>query len=173
MKSGDAKLIIFDADGTLRRCVVEGQPCPNADDEWELLPDVRNTIQSVVNMRPDVYLAIASNQGGVDLGYIAHDAASAMLTNLGRAAFPNPYRGKRHWLVTMCPHRPDAGCECRKPRPGMLQRLMRAFEVDPGSTLYVGDLDSDSLAARAAGCRFQWAWEFFDWTDPKLIGVER
>ena len=36
---GPARLVVFDADGTLRRTTVPGQPCPRASDQWELLPD--------------------------------------------------------------------------------------------------------------------------------------
>lgn len=39
------KLIMFDADGTLRRCTVPGQPCPNNPDEWELMPNIKETLQ--------------------------------------------------------------------------------------------------------------------------------
>jgi histidinol phosphatase-like enzyme len=38
------RLIIFDADGTLRYCTVDGQPCPNRPDEWRLYPDVTSKL---------------------------------------------------------------------------------------------------------------------------------
>jgi FMN phosphatase YigB (HAD superfamily) len=44
----------------------------------------------------------------------------------------------------------------------MLQRLMRRFGTEPRETLFVGDMDRDEGAARAAGTRFMWAHEFFD-----------
>jgi len=38
---------------------------------------------------------------------------------------------------------------------------MRRFDVKPEETLFVGDMDKDEGAARAAGTRFMWAHEFF------------
>ena len=61
------QLFIFDADGTLRRCTVPGQPCPNQPGEWELLPNVVETLHHY-DWRVRDY-AIVSNQGGIGLGY--------------------------------------------------------------------------------------------------------
>ena len=44
----------------------------------------------------------------------------------------------------------------------MLVRLMRRFGAGPRETLFVGDMDKDEGAARAARTRFMWAHEFFD-----------
>jgi len=41
------RLIIFDADGTLRCCTVPGQVCPNADNQWELLPNVKEKLSEI------------------------------------------------------------------------------------------------------------------------------
>jgi D-glycero-D-manno-heptose 1,7-bisphosphate phosphatase len=62
--------------------------------------------------------------------------------------------------VYHCPHlhMPDAPvsayntqCQCRKPRPGMLQRAIRDFSLDPAQCLMVGDKGVDMQAAAAAG----------------------
>ncbi|HET6183509.1 MAG TPA: HAD family hydrolase [Acetobacteraceae bacterium] len=50
-----------------------------------------------------------------------------------------------------CPHGPEAGCDCRKPKPGMLRSLIAAWELDPARCLMVGDQPSDLAAAEAAG----------------------
>ncbi len=51
--------------------------------------------------------------------------------------------------------------EWRKPRPGMLQAIMRHYEVDAEQTLFVGDRPEDEQAALAAGVSFQMADAFF------------
>jgi D-glycero-D-manno-heptose 1,7-bisphosphate phosphatase len=63
--------------------------------------------------------------------------------------------------IVICPHGVNDGCNCRKPAPGMLQKIMRYWGCSPKDTLYVGDMESDRQAAINAGCDFQWASEFF------------
>ena len=56
--------------------------------------------------------------------------------------------------IYYCPHGWDEGCECRKPRPGMLFQAQRAFHLDLTRTPFVGDDERDGQAAAAAGCPF-------------------
>jgi D-glycero-D-manno-heptose 1,7-bisphosphate phosphatase len=44
-------------------------------------------------------------------------------------------------------------CECRKPKPGLLQSLMRELALDPRATFMVGDTMHDVEAGAAAGTR--------------------
>ena len=55
--------------------------------------------------------------------------------------------------IVHCPHAPDAGCECRKPRPGLIEKACREFSVEAIDAPFVGDRVTDLVAARAAGCR--------------------
>lgn len=52
-----------------------------------------------------------------------------------------------------CPHRPDEGCACRKPAPGMLMSLIQAHQIDPQTAIMIGDALTDIAAAQACGCR--------------------
>ncbi len=161
------KLIIFDADGTLRYCTVPGQPCPNRSGEWELYPDVKEKLASFNWSGPEsesgVGYGIASNQGGVGSGYFAEDTAMNLLKDTFVEAFGfNPVEG----TILMCPHIPYSGCICRKPEPEMLNGLMRIYNVSPSDVLFVGDRDADRDAASNAGCDFQWVTEFFN-RDPE------
>jgi histidinol-phosphate phosphatase family protein len=155
------KLYVFDADGTLRGCTVPGQPCPNRAGEWELLPGVRERLSRIKwDERAGPHFAVASNQGGVGLGYFKEETARALLADTARAAFcVEPPAG----AIEVCTHAPRAGCACRKPKGGMLVTLMRRFGARPDETLYVGDMETDRDAARAAGVGFMWAKDFFGW----------
>jgi D-glycero-D-manno-heptose 1,7-bisphosphate phosphatase len=60
----------------------------------------------------------------------------------------------------VCPHHPDHGdgehtleCSCRKPLPGMIEKAVSDFRIDPARSFLVGDKLSDIAAGRAAGCR--------------------
>lgn len=157
----DYKLIIFDADGTLRRCTVEGQPCPNKPGEWELMPNVKETLARINWGSPHVggvAYGIASNQAGVALGYMTEEMAYRLLKDMTVEAFGGwPTTG----TIQVCPHAPDANCACRKPKPLMLRRLMKSWMLPPSKALYVGDMESDKQAAKNAECHFMWASEFF------------
>lgn len=161
-------LIIFDADGTLRYCTVEGQPCPNRTGEWKLYPGVTETLSRFNWAHPGeeygVGYGIASNQGGVGVGYFAESTAIELLQDTFREAFGfNPAEE----TIEICPHVPHSGCGCRKPEPEMLNRLMKLYGTSSDKVLFIGDRDADRKAAQNAGCNFQWASEFFD-RDPEL-----
>jgi D-glycero-D-manno-heptose 1,7-bisphosphate phosphatase len=53
--------------------------------------------------------------------------------------------------VAYCPHHPDEGCECRKPKPGMIERLAKKYDIDLTRSWMIGDKKSDIEAARRAG----------------------
>jgi D-glycero-D-manno-heptose 1,7-bisphosphate phosphatase len=153
----DVRLLIFDADDTLRRTTVPGQPCPRASHEWELLPGVRDVLENV-NWSVALRMGIASNQDQVGYGLVRPDVAERLLFDLAREAtggrVTNP-------IVRLCPHVLEIDCACRKPAPGMLRDIMHECGVGAGSTLFVGNADADREAARRARTRFMWAEDFF------------
>jgi len=51
-----------------------------------------------------------------------------------------------------CPHAPEEGCECRKPRPGLFVRGVAELGVRIDRSCFIGDLESDAQAGAAAGC---------------------
>lgn len=51
-----------------------------------------------------------------------------------------------------CPHAAEAGCDCRKPAPGLLLRAA-ALRLDPARSWMVGDILNDVEAGHRAGCR--------------------
>ena len=169
-KTKVVKLYIFDADGTLRRTTRPGQPCPNTHGEWELMPRVEERLGQIDWGAGGARFGIASNQGGVGMGYLSGETAFALLVEMVKAAFGRePPEGS----IEMCPHAPMTNCPCRKPRPLMLVRLMHRFGVRRDETLFVGDMDKDEQAARRAGVRFQWAHEFFGWEAPSEEMIAR
>ena len=115
------RFLIFDCDGTLRRCTVPGQPCPDKPGEWELLPNTRETVQ---HYPEDALFGMASNQGGVALGFLDFNQA----WNLLMACWQVLGIPLLRTYTMLCPHHPKAGCPCRKPLPGMLCVLMHRAE---------------------------------------------
>lgn len=153
-----ARLVIFDADGTLRRTTVPGQPCPHSNREWELLPGVREWLTAIDWNRAGLGVGVASNQDHVGYGLVQHHVADRLLRDMILAATGGAVRDPE---IRFCPHRLEEPCDCRKPAPGMLLDIMHARGVEAGDTLFIGDADVDRAAARAAGIRFSWAADLF------------
>jgi D-glycero-D-manno-heptose 1,7-bisphosphate phosphatase len=65
--------------------------------------------------------------------------------------------------IQLCPHALGVACDCRKPRPAMLQRIMACYDLAAAETVFVGDSEADRAAAAEAGVRFLEARELFGW----------
>ena len=52
--------------------------------------------------------------------------------------------------IAFCPHLPDAGCDCRKPAPGLLHELARRLDLSLEGVPVVGDSERDLVAAKRA-----------------------
>lgn len=55
--------------------------------------------------------------------------------------------------IYVCPHDDAAGCDCRKPKPGLLQAAARDLDLDLAASFVIGDRWRDVDAGHAAGCR--------------------
>src|ERR687884_13668 len=110
MDERPVKLYVFDADGTLRRTTVPGLPCPNGPGDWELIPGVRERLARIDWGAGGARFGVATNQGGVGLGYLTLATARRLLAEMVEEAF-----GVKppHGSVEICPHAPHAGCARR------------------------------------------------------------
>lgn len=145
------RLVVFDADDTLRRVTVPGRVCPWGPEEWEPLPGIREALAGLRWAEGGLLLALASNQDQVFYGHLSAAMARRLLLDAAEAATGHrPPEG----AARFCPHAMDAGCGCRKPAPGLLREAMAFWGVGPGATLFVGDAAGDREAARRAGVAF-------------------
>lgn len=93
---------------------------------------------------------IVTNQSVVGRGGISLAAAQAINDRLVARITE---AGGRIDGVFMCPHAPQDGCECRKPRPGLLLQAAQALAIDLSSSWMIGDALTDVMAGKAAGVR--------------------
>lgn len=150
-------LVIFDADNTLRQTLVPGQPCPRAPHEWQLMPGTRDRLAQY-DWQHGPRFGVATNQDQIAFGLVSEDMVMRLLRDMITAAI-GPAAGRA--LIGVCPHDESAGCDCRKPQPGLLLRLCEDAAVPPSSAIFIGDAPSDQEAATRAGTDFMWAAEFF------------
>jgi len=95
-------------------------------------------------------IGICTNQSAIGRGLLSQDTLAEIHRQLHRAV---AVLGGHIGGLCYCPHLPDHGCICRKPRPGMLQELMQRLKEPPELTVFVGDSLKDLQAARNAGCQ--------------------
>ena len=139
------RLLILDRDGVINR---DSNAYVKSAGEWQPLPGSMEAIGILT--RAGIKVTVASNQSGIGRGLFDRDALYAMHRKMRRIA---GMHGGVIERIVFCPHQPDEGCDCRKPQPGMLVQLLRAFSMRPSDAVFVGDSARDVDAALAAGIR--------------------
>ena len=136
-------LVILDRDGVINR---DSRTFVKNVDEFVPLP---GSIEAIAALsRAGVTVAVASNQSGLARGLFGRRELSGMHRKLRRLSAA---AGGRVDRIVVCPHGPDDGCLCRKPRPGLLLRLARHYDTSLAGVPVVGDSLRDLEAAAAAG----------------------
>jgi len=132
--------ILLDRDDTLVRDVpYNGDPA-----KVEPMPGAREALRRL--RATGIPTAVVSNQSGIGRGLLTRaqvDAVNAKIDELLGPLGP--------WLC--CPHAPSAGCDCRKPAPGLIRQAAERLGVAPERCVVIGDVGADVEAARAAGAR--------------------
>ncbi len=137
------RAIFLDRDGVLNRSLLrDGKAyAPRQLSEFRLLP---GAARAVAQLKKAGYLTVVvTNQPDVGHGLMSRRTLAAMHAQLKRAVPVD--------AIMACPHRQDAGCRCRKPKPGLINRAIRRFRIDPARSFMIGDRWSDVVAGRAAG----------------------
>ena len=137
--------VILDRDGVLNRRPPRGQYVRNVG-EFEWLPGSLDALRA---FREAGYrVIVASNQAGVARGQVTAESLDDIHNKMRAEAVQ---AGGVIDAIYFCPHDWDAGCECRKPRPGLLFQAQRDFSLDLTRTCFLGDDERDLQAAEAAG----------------------
>jgi D-glycero-D-manno-heptose 1,7-bisphosphate phosphatase len=95
-------------------------------------------------------VVVVSNQSAIGRGLVEQTTVEEIHRRMARQI---EAQGGRLDGVFYCPHRPEDGCDCRKPRPGLLLAAAAALQLDLERSFLVGDAKSDILAALNAGCQ--------------------
>lgn len=138
------RLILLDRDGVIN---FDSPDYIKSPDEWRAIP---GSVEAIASLRAGGRIvAVCTNQRGIARGKFSLDDLEAIHAKMSEALAAG---GTKLDAVTFCPHAADAGCNCRKPKPGMLLSMMDRFRAKPEETVFVGDTIRDLEAAAAAGC---------------------
>lgn len=140
------RIIVLDRDGVINH---DSDDYIKSPEEWRALP---GSLAAIARLNAAGFeVVVTSNQSGIARGLFdlaqlerIHDK---MRAQIGAA-------GGRLAGVYFCPHLPEAGCDCRKPRPGMLLEAQRELGLDSLAGIpVIGDQRVDLELADAVGGR--------------------
>ncbi len=139
------RLVILDRDGVINR---ESPDFIRTPDEWLPVPGSIEAISALT--RAGFTVVVASNQSGVGRGLFSADTLAAIHTRMTQTL---EAAGGQLAGIFFCPHRPEDGCACRKPLPGLLRQVEARFGVTLAGVPCIGDSRRDLEAAWQVGAR--------------------
>ncbi len=139
------RLVILDRDGVINH---ESEDFIRTPAEW--VP-IEGSLEGIARLtRAGYTVAVATNQSGIGRGLIDRAALEAIHRKMRRAVAD---AGGAIDRIAYCPHAPEDGCDCRKPRPGLLRELAAHYGVSLAGVPFIGDTERDIDAALAVGAR--------------------
>jgi D-glycero-D-manno-heptose 1,7-bisphosphate phosphatase len=137
------KLVILDRDGVINH---DSDSFIRSPEEWRPIP---GSLEAIARLNHAGYqVVLATNQSGVGRGLFEVSTLNAIHDRMHRAL---AQIGGRIDAIFFCPHAQEAGCDCRKPKPGLLEEIARRFNVDLKGVPSIGDALRDLQASAAVG----------------------
>jgi len=140
------KAVFLDRDGT----IIEDTNYLNSPTKIKFLPGAIDAIRKI--NQSGFKTVIISNQAGVAKGKITPDE----LVLVDEAFIETISKEKgRIDAGYYCPHHPDFGsdCDCRKPKPGMILKAAKDYQIDLKQSYMIGDKDIDVECGQNAGTK--------------------
>lgn len=115
--------------------------------EFCFLPGALEALQKLATLGWPI--VIITNQSAIGRGIVSQANVEQIHQQMIDAIHA---AGGRIDAIFTCPHHPEDGCDCRKPRPGLLLQAQAELQIDLARSILVGDAVSDLQAAQAVGC---------------------
>jgi D-glycero-D-manno-heptose 1,7-bisphosphate phosphatase len=138
-------LVMIDRDGVINE---DSDDFIKSVAEWR---PIAGSLEAIAALhRAGWRVAVVTNQSGVGRGLYDEATLASIHDHMRRHVVA---AGGELAGIYYCPHLPDAGCDCRKPKPGMFRALERELHVSVVGAPYIGDRLSDVEAAEAVGAQ--------------------
>lgn len=119
--------------------------------EWKDFLFVPGTLEALkILKKKGIKVIVASNQGGVNKGIYTQEQLNKVNDLMLKEIKKN---GAEVEEVFYCVHKDEDNCDCRKPKPGMLEEAAKKYGVDLEKTYFIGDDKKDIGAGKRAGCK--------------------
>ncbi len=138
------RAVFFDRDGVLNHSEVrDGKPyAPTNIEQFHIYDNAQGLLGS---LKAEAFkLVVVTNQPDVGNGVTERRVVETMHERL-REVLPVDE-------IYCCYHSQKQGCDCRKPKPGMLQRAAQNLDIDLSASFMIGDRKGDMTAGAAVGC---------------------
>ena len=140
-----SKIVILDRDGVINH---DSPDYIKSPDEW--LP-ISGSLEAIAHLhRAGYIIVVATNQSGIGRNLYSVCTLEAIHGKMTEAI--KSHQGELAGIF-YCPHHPDANCDCRKPRTGLLTRISEFLGSDLQGVPFIGDSLRDIEAAEAYGCK--------------------
>ncbi len=138
-------LIVLDRDGVINEDSKEYIKNP---EEWIA---IENSLEAITRLNKAGHtVVVATNQSGVGRGYYSLETLDKIHQKMRDALAA---MGGHIDALYFCSHTPANNCDCRKPKPGMLQNILRDYPVKLEDAILIGDSLRDIQAAHAIGLK--------------------
>ncbi len=137
------RYILLDRDGVINH---DSDAFIKSPDEWQ---PIEGSLEAIALLNSAGFkVIIVTNQSGVAKGLLDEN----MLANIHSKMIQLVNnKGGDIEAIYYCPHGADSDCECRKPKPGMLETFAKDFDVTLSTITVIGDSLRDLQAAEAVG----------------------
>ena len=142
----DIPTVFIDRDGTInerppKACYVENEQ------QFVWLKGAKEAIE-LLN-KNGYRVLMVTNQPGIARGKLSLEKLNKIHDKMEREL---DEVGAHIDKIYFCPHNWDEGCECRKPKPGMLYQAQKEYNLNLTKCILIGDDERDIEAGEAAGC---------------------
>lgn len=139
------KTVILDRDGVIN---VDSDNFIKNTDEFIFLPHSLVALEKLA--KNNIVLFITTNQSGIARKLFDLDNLFDMNKKLLNSLSSNFKKSLK--AIFYCPHLEN--CACRKPLPGMINKIKAIYNIDLKTTAIIGDSLRDLEAGKAAGCKY-------------------
>ncbi len=147
-KSESKKYAFIDRDGTL---IFEPQDTFQIDsiEKLKILDGVIKGLKELV--RQGYKLVMVTNQDGLGTSSFPQTNFQAPQNKMLNIFEENNIKFKK---IYVCPHLLSEDCDCRKPKIGLIKKLLTDNKIDKGNSFVCGDRATDKLFAKNIGVKF-------------------
>jgi len=139
------RYVLMDRDGVINH---DSEDFIKSPEEWR---PIDGSLEAIALLNKHGYdIMVVTNQSGLARGLFDLSMLSKIHDKMHRLL---AQKGGQIAAIYYCPHGPDDLCNCRKPKPGLLEQFALEKNVDLKTVYFIGDSLRDIQAAQAVGAK--------------------